>query len=147
MLVRSKIEGPLNGVEKVASVLQFWLRRRCKTDRDKEHFWSIGLDTKLVVKYVEVVTIGTLDASLVHPREVFRFAIMQGAASIIIGHNHPSGDIQPSIQDRAVTRSLASAGKVLGVPLHDHLIIGMNGKRFSFAESLPEDLRTSYVGL
>ncbi len=143
MLVRTKIDGPVNSVEKVASVLQIWLRRRCKTDRDKEHFWSIGLDTKLVVKYVEVVTIGTLDASLVHPREVFRFAIMQGAASLIIGHNHPSGDIQPSIQDRAVTRSLANAGKVLGVPLHDHLIIGMNGKRFSFAESLPDDLRAS----
>lgn len=143
MLVRTKIDGPVNNVEKVASVLQFWLRRRCKTDRDKEHFWSIGLDTKLVVKYVEVVTIGTLDASLVHPREVFRFAIMQGAASIIIGHNHPSGDIQPSVQDRAVTRSLANAGKVLGISLHDHLIIGMNGRRFSFAESLPDDLRAS----
>ena len=143
MLVRSKIEGPLDGVEKVASALQIWLRQRCKIDRDKEHFWSIGLDIKMVVKYVEVVTIGTLDASLVHPREVFRFAIMQGVASIIIGHNHPSGDIQPSIQDRAVTRSLANAGKLLGVPLHDHLIIGMNGKRFSFAESLPDDLRAS----
>ena len=57
--------------------------------------------------------------------------------------NHPSGDIQPSAEDRAVTRALSSAGKVLGVPLHDHLIIGMTGKRFSFAESLPEDLRTS----
>ena len=143
MLVRTKIEGPIDGVEKVACVLRFWLGRRCRTDRDKEHFWSIGLDTKMVVKYVEVVTIGTLDASLVHPREVFRFAIMQGVSSLIIGHNHPSGDILPSSQDRAVTRSLANAGIVLGVPLHDHLIIGMNGKRFSFAESLPEDLRAS----
>ena len=65
------------------------------------------------------------------------------SADRIIGHNHPSGDILPSSQDRAVTRSLANAGKVLGVPLHDHLIIGMNGKRFSFAESLPEDLRAT----
>lgn len=143
MLVRSKIEGPLDGVEKVACALQSWLQKRCKTDRDKEHFWSIGLDTKMVVRYVEVVTIGTLDASLVHPREVFRFAIMQGVSSLIIGHNHPSGNIQPSIQDRAVTRSLASAGKVLGIPLHDHLIIGLSGQRFSFAETLPEDLRAT----
>lgn len=143
MLVRSKIEGPIDGVEKVAHVLQAWLHRRCKTDRDKEHFWTIGLDTKMVVKYVEVVTIGTLDASLVHPREVFRFAIMQGVSSLIIGHNHPSGNIQPSIQDRAVTRSLANAGKVLGIPLHDHLIIGLSGQRFSFAETLPEDLRAT----
>ena len=123
--------------------MQSWLQKRCKTDRDKEHFWSIGLDTKMVVRYVEVVTIGTLDASLVHPREVFRFAIMQGVSSLIIGHNHPSGNIQPSIQDRAVTRSLASAGKVLGIPLHDHLIIGLSGQRFSFAETLPEDLRAT----
>ena len=65
------------------------------------------------------------------------------SADRIIGHNHPSGDILPSSQDRAVTRSLANAGKVLGVPLHDHLIIGMNGKRFSFAESLPDDLRAT----
>ena len=143
MLVRSKIEGPLDGVEKVASALRFWLQRRCKTDRDKEHFWSIGLDTKMVVKYVEVVTIGTLDASLVHPREVFRFAIMQGVSSLIIAHNHPSGNIQPSSQDRAVTKALANAGKILGVHLHDHLIIGLNGKRFSFAESLPDDLRAA----
>ena len=143
MLVRSKIEGPIDGVEKVASALRFWLRRRCKTDRDKEHFWSIGLDTKMVVKYVAVVSIGTLDASLLHSREVFRFAIMQGVSSLIIGHNHPSGDIQPSIQDRAVTRSLSNAGKVLGVPLYDHLIIGMNGKQFCFAESLLQDLRVS----
>jgi len=143
MLVRSKIEGPLDGVEKVASALRFWLQRRCKTDRDKEHFWSIGLDTKMVVKYVEVVTIGTLDASLVHPREVYRFAIMQGVSSLIIAHNHPSGNIQPSVQDRAVTQALANAGKILGVHLHDHLIIGLNGKRFSFAESLPDDLRTA----
>lgn len=143
MLVRSKIEGPLDGVEKVASALRFWLQRRCKTDRDKEHFWSIGLDTKMVVKYVEVVTIGTLDASLVHPREVFRFAIMQGVSSLIIAHNHPSGNIQPSVQDRAVTQALANAGKILGVHLHDHLILGLNGKRFSFAESLPDDLRAA----
>ena len=143
MLVRSKIEGPLDGVDKVAGALRLWLRRRCKTDRDKEHFWSIGLDTKMGVKYVEVVTIGTLEASLVHPREVFRLAIMHGVASLIVAHNHPSGDIQPSLQDRGVTRSLASASKLLGIPLHDHLIIGAHGKTFSFAQSLPDDLRPS----
>jgi DNA repair protein RadC len=111
MLVRSKLEGPLDGVDKVAAALRLWLRKRCKTDRDKEHFWSIGLDTKMGVKYVEVVTMGTLDAGLVHPREVFRLAIMHGVASLIVAHNHPSGDIQPSLQ------------------------------AFSFAQSLPDDLR------
>ena len=142
MLVRSRIEGPLNTVEKVAGALRFWLRRRCKTDRDKEHFWSIGLDTKMVVKYVEVVSIGTLDASLIHPREVFRLAIMNGVASIIIGHNHPQVTYNQASRT-GCHWSLANAGRVLGIPLHDHLIIGTNGKRFSFAESLPDDLRTA----
>lgn len=141
MLVRTKVEGPLDSSEKVAGVLRRWLATRSKVDRDKEHFWVIGLDTKLNVKYFEVVTIGTLDASLVHPREVFRFAIMQGVASIVIGHNHPSGDITPSQEDRNVTRSLVKAGKILGIRVVDHLIVGMNGHRFSFAESLSEDLR------
>ncbi len=141
MLVRTKFTGPLDSCEKVAEALRTWLSTRNKVDRDKEHFWAIGLDTKLNVKYFEVVTIGTLDASLVHPREVFRFAIMQGVSSLVIGHNHPSGDITPSNEDRNVTRSLVKAGKILGIRIHDHLIIGLNGNRFSFAESLSEDLR------
>ena len=141
MLVRTKVEGPLDSCEKVAEVLRRWLSTRSKIDRDKEHFWVIGLDTKLNVKYFEVVTIGTLDASLVHPREVFRCAIMQGVASIALGHNHPSGDITPSQEDRHVTRSLVKAGKILGIRILDHLIVGLNGNRFSFAESLPDDLR------
>ena len=65
-----------------AEALRTWLAAQSIVDQDKEHFWAIGLDTKMKVKYIEVVTMGTLDASLVHPREVFRYAIMNGVASL-----------------------------------------------------------------
>jgi DNA repair protein RadC len=106
-------------------------------DRDKEHFWVIGSDTNHHVKYMEVVTIGTLNPSLVHAREVFRYAIMQGVCAILVGHNHPSGDVSPSKEDRAITKRLANAGEIIGIRLLDHVIIGLDGKYFSFAESLP----------
>jgi DNA repair protein RadC len=79
-----------------------------------------------------LITRGILDSSLVHPREVFRAAIAEAAAGIIVVHNHPSGDPTPSAEDRAVTRQLVAAGQLLDVPLHDHVIIA--GDRFtSFA--------------
>ena len=141
MIVKAKITGKLDSNQKVADALRTWLAAQNIVDQDKEHFWSIGLDTKLKVKYIEVVTIGTLDASLVHPREVFRFAIMNGVASLIIGHNHPSGDVSPSSEDRTVTKRLAEAGRLLGIPLHDHLIIGEGEEFYSFAQSIPQDLK------
>jgi DNA repair protein RadC len=79
-----------------------------------------------------LVTRGILDSSLVHPREVFRAAIAEAAAGIIVVHNHPSGDPTPSTEDRTVTRQLVAAGQLLDLPLHDHVIIA--GDRFtSFA--------------
>ena len=79
-----------------------------------------------------LITRGILDSSLVHPREVFRAAIAEAAAGIIVVHNHPSGDPTPSAEDRTVTRQLVAAGQLLDLPLHDHVIIA--GDRFtSFA--------------
>ena len=80
------------------------------------------------------VTRGLLNSSLVHPREVFREAIAEGAAAIILVHNHPSGDPTPSPDDRAVTEQLVQAGKVLDIPVQDHVIIG-RGRYISFAEA------------
>ncbi len=141
MIVKAKITGKLDSNQKVADALRTWLAAQNIVDQDKEHFWAIGLDIKLKVKYIEVVTMGTLDASLVHPREVFRFAIMNGVSSIIVGHNHPSGDVYPSSEDRTVTKRLAEAGRLLGIPLHDHLIIGEGEEFYSFAQSIPQDLK------
>lgn len=90
----------------------------------REHFLAVMLDTKNRVVRTETISIGTLDSSLVHPREVYRVVIREGAACWIAVHNHPSGDPTPSPEDIAVTRRLKEAGELIGVELLDHLIIG-----------------------
>jgi DNA repair protein RadC len=110
----------------VAELLQSVLNTESPVDRDKEHFWTIGLNTRNVVKYIDLTSLGTLNASLVHPREVFRLAIMKGVAHIVIGHNHPSGDTEPSEEDIKLTRRLVEAGKILGIEVLDHVIIADN---------------------
>lgn len=90
----------------------------------REHFIAVMLDTKNRVLRTETISIGTLDSSLVHPREVYRSVIREGAANWIAVHNHPSGDPTPSPEDIAITRQLKDAGELLGVELLDHLILG-----------------------
>lgn len=92
----------------------------------KEHFVLVSLDTRNKVIGVDTISVGTLNASLVHPREMFEIAILRHAASVIIAHNHPSGDSEPSNEDIAVTEKLVKAGKLLGIPVLDHLITGKN---------------------
>ena len=93
-------------------------------DDQKECFVVFLLDTKNKCTGFSLVSLGTLDSSLVHPREVFRPAIAGSAARIIIAHNHPSGDPAPSAEDLATTRELILAGEVVGIPVTDHLVIG-----------------------
>ena len=116
----------VNNPKNVAEVLQKILKTENLIDQDKEHFWVIGLNTRNVVKYLELVSLGTLDANLVHPREVFRFAVMKAVASVIVAHYHPSGGTEPSADDLAITRRLEEAGKILGIEILDHLIITKN---------------------
>lgn len=92
----------------------------------KEHFVCLYLNSKNHVIGRETLSVGTLNASLVHPREVFRSAIQKNCANIICAHNHPSGDPSPSPEDIHMTRRLAEAGKIVGVELLDHIIIGDN---------------------
>ena len=82
------------------------------------------LDTKHRVQCVVVITIGTLDASLVHPREVFKPAILEGSAAVVLSHNHPSGNPEPSREDVQVTDILTKAGKLLGINVLDHIVYG-----------------------
>ncbi|MCB9362721.1 DNA repair protein RadC [Candidatus Woesearchaeota archaeon] len=91
---------------------------------DKEHFVVLLLDTKHQVLREEVVSVGTLSASIVHPREVFKSAIKESAHGIILLHNHPSGDAEPSEEDRDITDQLVQAGELLGIEIIDHIIIG-----------------------
>jgi DNA repair protein RadC len=103
----------------VVNLLQSELR-----DTFREHFKSLLLDAKNQVVKVCTVSVGTLDSSLVHPREVFKDAINASAAAIIVAHNHPSGDPAPSAEDRRITQRLFEAGELLGIDLLDSVIIG-----------------------
>lgn len=104
-------------------------RRMAPRLRDlvQEEFHVLLLNTRHCVVREVAVTRGILDASLVHPREIFRLAVVEGAAGIILVHNHPSGDPTPSAEDRAVTRQLREAGRALGIPVLDHVVIGAGG--------------------
>jgi len=93
----------------------------------KETFKALYLDGRRRLLHSEVVSIGTLTATLVHPREVFAPAISCGAASLVVAHNHPSGDPTPSHEDRLLTQRLSEAGRLLGLQLDDHLVIGRSG--------------------
>jgi DNA repair protein RadC len=93
-------------------------------DSDREHFDALLLDTRNRVVGVHCVSVGSLNASVVHPREVFKAAILANAAAVILGHNHPSGDESPSAEDTALTQRLKQAGEILGIPVLDHLVLG-----------------------
>ncbi len=101
---------------------------------DREHFVVMLLDQKNQVIGLHTVSIGSLTASIVAPREVFKVAILANCANILIAHNHPSGDCQPSREDRAITQRLKEAGALLGINLLDHVIVGGEGRYFSFAD-------------
>ena len=93
----------------------------------REHFVSFYLDTKNQEIHREIISIGTLNISLVHPREVFWPAVRNAAASIIVAHNHPSGDVSPSRDDMATTKRLKEAGEILGIKVLDHVIVSREG--------------------
>lgn len=95
-------------------------------DERREHFVAVLLDTKGGVLRQRTVSVGDLSSSIVHPREVFAEAIRHGAASLIVAHNHPSGDPTPSPEDAAVTRRLVEAGELLGIEVLDHIVLGDN---------------------
>ena len=97
---------------------------RLASDAKQEEFHIVTLDTKNQVIDTHQITVGTLDASLVHPREVFRAAIKDAASSVILVHNHPSGDPTPSREDIAVTNRLTESGKLIGIDVLDHIVLG-----------------------
>ena len=95
-------------------------------DLKKEHFVVLYLNAKNQLVYKETISMGTLNANLVHPREVFEPALKYSAAQIIVAHNHPSGDPKPSEDDLEVTKRLTEAGKMMGIEVMDHVIVSKN---------------------
>jgi DNA repair protein RadC len=114
----------LQAPEDVARIFSPKLR-----DLRHEEFWALLLTTSNHLMRELRITSGTLNSSLVHPRECFAEALKEKAASVIFVHNHPSGNPEPSQEDLAITKQLAEAGKILGIPVYDHIIIG--GSQFS----------------
>lgn len=131
MIVKENTKERVNGAAAAAGVFRAILATDSEIDQDKEHFWIIGVNAKNAIKFIDLVSLGTLTASLIAPREVFRLAVNRGVASIICGHNHPSGDPTPSRDDIAVTERLKKAGEILGIQVLDHVIIGNAGGPFA----------------
>lgn len=123
--VNYTIKGPKDGAE-IAS--------RFIGRDDREVFFVMCLNTKNNVIAVHRCHVGSLNASLVHPREVFKSAILNNAASVIVAHQHPSGDITPSMEDINVTKRLVEAGKLLGIEVLDHLVVNSDSKFTSLKE-------------
>jgi DNA repair protein RadC len=98
----------------------------------RESFYLVLLDVRHRVMAVHVVSMGSIESAPVHPREVFSLAIRDGAVAVVVAHNHPSGDPAPSAEDRAVTDRLHAAGRLLGVEVLDHLVVGA-ARYYSFA--------------
>jgi DNA repair protein RadC len=120
--------------EDVVKVFQDLLALEDQIEQEKEHYYVMHIDVKSQVKMVELVTVGTLNSSLAHLRETFRRAVIAGSATIIIAHNHPSGDTEPSAEDTKVTKIMFEAGQILGIPMLDHIIFTKD-KYFSFKEN------------
>ena len=104
----------------------------CIKNSDTEAFVVLTMDSKNNLRSADVITMGLIDASLVHPREVFRLAVIKNAASIVLMHNHPSGDPTPSVDDIRITKQLVEAGQVLDIKVLDHVILGSgnDGSKF-----------------
>ncbi len=122
-------EPPAEKLSDATSALAFFRPIYATLDGDREHFVMLALDTQNAVRGFKVVATGGQAASVVDPKTLFRDALLLGAASLIVAHNHPSGDPTPSREDLRLTRQLSQAGKLLDLRVHDHLVLG-HGDRF-----------------
>ena len=113
--------------EDVHNILQSILRAEDLVDQDREHFWVFQLNVRNQIQKLELISLGTLTTSIVHPREVFTKAIADRCCSILIAHNHPSGEVDPSEDDIEITERLANSGQILGIEVVDHVITTSNG--------------------
>jgi len=114
------------------------LAQRIVHDDSKEHFLALYLDGRHCPIGHGVVSVGTATASLVHPREVYQAAVLLGSVAVVVLHNHPSGNESPSVEDREVTKRLADAGRLLGIPLLDSIVFTRSGLFESLRDQHPD---------
>ena len=124
------VEGNINTPEKVVKMVSRLLK-----DADREHALAISVDSKSKPVGIEIVAVGSLNVAYIEPRELFKHAILSNASGIILVHNHPSGDVTPSVEDWHLTYRIIDAGSLLGVELLDHIIIGDNEEFVSLSET------------
>ena len=117
----------MRGAKPLVSAKQVYARLTSVRRARQEHFVIFCLNTRGCAIHRQLVSLGTLNATMVHPREVFYHAIVHNAASIILAHNHPSGDSTPSDEDMAITQRLVHAGALLGIDVVDHVIVAEGG--------------------
>ncbi|MGH1337034.1 MAG: JAB domain-containing protein [Aureispira sp.] len=107
----------------IYGIMQKILLREEKIDQNKEHFWILGLASNQRLLFIELISLGTVNKTLVEPMEVFSLALQKQAVKIILCHNHPSGELKPSAEDQDITDRLLQVGRIVNMPVIDHLII------------------------
>lgn len=112
----------LNG-DDLFGIMQHILLREEKIDQDREHLWIVGLANNNRILFIELISLGSVNATIAEPMDVFSFALQKRATSIILVHNHPSGDLKPSVDDKDQTDRLIKVGEIVGTEVYDHLII------------------------
>jgi DNA repair protein RadC len=118
----------------ISKILQAWLKTEDSIEKEKEHFIVVSFNVRSKIKSIDIVSIGMVDGVLVHPREVFRRAIIEASTKILIAHNHPSGVCLPSDEDIKVTERVKQAGDIVGIKLVDHIVFA-ESDFYSFANN------------
>jgi DNA repair protein RadC len=128
-------------------IMQKILLREQKIDQNREHFWVVGLENNNRLLFIELISLGTVNMTLVEPMEVFSFALQKRAVKIVLVHNHPSGELKPSEHDKDITDRLIQVGRIVKTPVEDHLIISENSFLSFLDIGLLEQLQqsTKYV--
>ena len=127
-----KIE--IGSPDDIYSIMQQILLRESRTGREKEHFWVIGLATSNKISYIELVSLGSISETIINPLEVFHLAVRKKSPHIILVHNHPSGNLEPSPTDKNITKNIVAGGDTLAINVLDHLIISEEFY-YSFAQN------------
>ena len=133
MIIKSDLKTSVHSSETIFVIMKDILEARQPEEQHKEYFYNIGLDTKNRIKVIDLVAIGSIDVCYPSVREIFRMAIYKDCSSIILCHNHPSGDSHPSEEDIRFTMSVKKAAELLEIRLLDHIIIG--DSKYSFADN------------
>ena len=121
--------------EAIFEIMKKVLLRENTIGRKKEHFWVIGLATNRKLQYLELVSLGSVSVAIVNPMEVFSFAVQKKTPNIILVHNHPSDELEPSNNDMEITEKIIEGGKLLNITVLDHIIITPN-KYYSFCDEV-----------